>query len=260
MQCPNCRAVVPDDVVVCPRCDAVVDPSLFDAQPGPPKPNPARSGAKRRGRKPGTSKAKRSDAGDWRSRVSAEDWRAGGPDQTGPDRPSEPGVDPLLGLEVAKYQPTFDDELLGDAKSFLKSLSRSDQVALWSAVGMAVACFFPWRETVAEGEVMGLLSHGVIVFVLAGVLLATIAIRTRRRRPNINPLVVWAAQMGAASLSALWILICLKLWWDPTLVRAPFGNDEMWVSKPSLGAIAGLFCALTSVVGTVLGLQEVSVR
>jgi len=270
MQCPSCRAKVPDDVVVCPQCDAVVDPSLLNLEPGPSTSKPARSGARRSVRKGATGKKRKADPsgpdptppqagqGDWRSKVSEEDWQAGAPGQAPPA--AEPNVEPMLGVEAAKYRASLDDQFISDAKTFMSGLSVPDKFAFFGAVGMAMACFFPWKETVIEGEQLGLLGYGALVFLLAAVVMTTIAVRTTHTWPKLNPLFIWVAQLGTVSLSVLWALVCIKLSWDSTLARATVGNEEIWVSKPSFGAFLGLGAGVVASLGTVLGLKEVSLR
>ena len=279
MQCPSCHSEVDDEAAVCPHCDAVVDPALFDVEPGPSSaPKAGRSGARRvlkkgvkKGKKKGPPKVERPlpDAtsesepsiGDWRSRVSKEDWEDGKA-QSKPDDPgtSDAKVDPYLGLEVAKHRPNLDDEFMADAQSFMGGLSASDKVAFFGAAAMTVACFFPWRESIEDGEVLGLLSQAVLVFLLGAGIMTAIAVRTRHMVPRLNPLFVWVAQLGAASFSVLWVLVCIKLSWDSTLARATVGNEEVWVSKPGFGAFFGLFATLTATLGTALGLKDVALH
>lgn len=265
MQCPSCHAKVPDETVVCPKCDAVVDASLLNLEPGPSTPKPGRTGARRVVRKDGKKKKRPAAApeptppqGDWRSKVSQEDWNAGAPSKAPPD--AEPNVEPMLGVEVAKYKNSLDEDFILDAKSFMASLSSPDKFAFFGAVGMVIACFFPWKETVVEGDELGLLGYGVIVFLLGGIVMTTIAARTLHMIPKLNPLFIWVAQLGAASFSVLWALVCIKLAWDSTLARASIGNEEIWVSKPSFGVFLALIAGVVALLGTALGLKEISLR
>jgi hypothetical protein len=113
---------------------------------------------------------------------------------------------------------------------------------------------------VVEGEVLGLVSQGVLVFLLGAAGMSLIAVRTRGVFGHVNPLFIWAGQFGAMTLSILWVLVCIKLSWDSTLARARVGNEEIWVSKPGFGAFFGLASATIATLGTALGLKEVSLR
>src|SRR3954453_14444098 len=58
MKCPGCNTTVADDAAVCPKCDYILDPSLFSTEPPKPKPaakKPATStGVNKAVKKPGT--------------------------------------------------------------------------------------------------------------------------------------------------------------------------------------------------------------
>ncbi len=300
MRCPSCHTEVPDDAVVCPSCEAVVDPSLLNLEPGPSKPS-ARSGARKAVRKgaPLSGVKKRASRpaqagdedtknerggeapGDWRSRLSAEDWQQSPKSKPGAAPTSatpatttatenaapgaddyDPDVDPVRGRIRRRANPNFvadkgldADEFMSEAKAFLNGLSGPDKLTFFAAVTMVVACFFPWKETVVEGEVPGLMSQGVLVFLLGGVVMGVIVARTRDVFPKLNKLFLWVAQIGALGLSVVWVVVCMKLFWDPTLARASIGNEQIWVSKPSFGAIFALIAAVVGVVGTVLELK-----
>ncbi len=272
MECPSCQAEVPDGVAVCPQCDAVVDPSLFDLKPGPSKPSKGgRGGARKVIRKGGTgrrpkispamkaqtlddTKARPVDENDWRSKLSPEDYQAP------PAKPSASVGDEDTNINRKPRDKNLDEEFFGDAKSFMSGLSTPDKVAFFGGAGMVVSCFFPWAETLADGEVLGLLSQGALTFLLGIVVMTTITVRTRHTFPKLNPLFIWVAQLGAASFSVLWVLVCIKLSWDPTLARALVGNEEIWVSKPGMGAFFGLMMAVVGTLGTALGLKEISLR
>lgn len=256
MECPSCQAEVPKGVAVCPQCDAVVDPSLFDLEPGPSKPSKGGRGVARKViRKGGTGrKAKPADENDWRSKLSPEDW------QEPAARPSTSGGDEDTKINRKPLEKNLDEEFFGDAKSFMSGLSTPDKVAFFGGAGMLVSCFFPWAETLADGEVLGLLSQGALTFLLGIVVMTTITVRTRHGFPKLNPLFIWVAQLGATSFSVLWVLVCIKLSWNPTLARALVGNEEIWVSKPGMGAFFGLIMAVVATLGTALGLKEISLR
>lgn len=238
--------MVAEDAAVCPRCDTVLDPSLLDASP-PDQTNaptarsarPARPTAPKKKRKrppPPATQPKR----DWRDEISPEDWN------TMPQGPKEQfvadkGLDP--------------DDVMGEARQFVHQLATADKVAFFGLALMGLACFLPWKETVSEGDVLGLLSSGVVV--LAAALAGALALAARvRRSPSVNPLVLWVAQVSAVGIATLWCLVYAATSWDSTLAQAPVGNYEVWVSKPSLGLLLAFLAGVLAGLGTILGLKE----
>lgn len=182
---------------------------------------------------------------DWRSQLTEEDWKENG------------------GRAAEKFVPdkTLDaNDAMIQARVYLLDLSMADKLALFGTAVLLIATFLPWRETVSEGEVLGVFSSGALVTVLAGIALAGILIRTRKTMPDLNPLYPWMAQLGAVGASGVWCLIYMMLAWDPTHARSPIGNYEVWVSKPAFGLILALLAAITSIVGTIFGLKEVGRR
>ncbi len=278
MKCPTCRSIVAEDAAVCPKCDTVLDPSLFDATPPeldaedttgshrplvPPRAKApgARSGTKRAGAPRTTERRRpvepRRTAGrmpeappaaprgsvrrDWREEVSQEDWDAM-PRRPAPAFVADKALDP--------------DDVIGQAKTFIVGLSTADKLAFFGSATMVLACFFPWKETVAEGEVLGLLSLGVVVFGLSVAALSAIVVRVRPRPRATNPLPSWVAQLGAIGFSELWCVMYAVTSLDTTTARSPVGNFEMWVSKPSFGLILAFLAGIVALAGTVMGLKE----
>ncbi|MDP2273650.1 MAG: hypothetical protein Q8K32_23120 [Archangium sp.] len=277
MKCTSCKKNVADDAAVCPFCDTVLDPSLLDAsppedddEPAPPPRRPAprpgvkpatKPGVKKVAAKPAVKKRatnvprteeeddaliaaekKERAANDWRSQVSEEDWKAN------------------QGKAPEKFVATkaMDPELaMGATKQYLWELSMADKLALAGTSVLLISTFFPWKETVAEGDVLGVFSSGILVTLLASMAVAGIIIRTRKTMPTLNPLLPWVAQLGCVGVSALWCLVYMKLSWDSTPAMSSVGNYEVWVSKPAFGLILGVLAAIVSIVGTIFGLKDV---
>ena len=278
MKCTSCKKTVADDASVCPFCDAVLDASLFDAAPpeqddAPPPPRrPAAKPAARPGTKPGVKKVagkpaapavkkkpsmqrteedmdadlaadrKEKAANDWRSQISEEDWKEN------------------QGKEKEKFVPNkaMDPELaMGETKRYLLALPLADKLALFGTAMLVIFSFFPWKETVADGDVLGVMSSGVLVTLLGSAAVAGIIVRTRKTMPTLNPLLPWVAQLGCVGASAIWCLVYMKLSWDSTPAMSAVGNYEVWVSKPSLGLILAIIAAIVSIVGTIFGLKDV---
>src|SRR5205823_12198278 len=104
-------------------------------------------------------------------------------------------------------------------------------------VATVIACFLPFKETVAEGDTLGLLSLGALVFIAHVTIITAITIRVRKAMPRLHALVPWLLQFGAASFSIVWCLVLIRLAVDTTKARALFGNEEVWASKPGVGVV-----------------------
>ncbi|MFZ5444172.1 MAG: hypothetical protein ACOZQL_29520, partial [Myxococcota bacterium] len=148
------------------------------------------------------------------------------------------------------------NDAMTQTKQYLAELPLSDKLALFGAATMLISTFLPWKETVAEGDVLGVLSSGVVVTLLGALAVAGIIIRTKKISTSLNPLLPWVAQLGATGFAGLWCLIYVKTAWDPTLAHSPIGNYEVWVSKPVFGLFLGLIAAIASIVGTIFGLKD----
>ena len=285
MKCTACKKTVADDASVCPYCDTVLDASLFDASPpeedeAPPPPRRpatrpgarpvarpgAKPGVKKVGTRPGAPAVKKkpvasnmpkSDqdyedeavaekekkaATDWRSQISEEDWKENqdkAPEAFVPNKTLDP------------------NDAMVKTRQYLWELSFADKLALGGTSLLLIATFFPWKETVAEGDVLGVFSSGILVTLLSAMAIAGILIRTRKTMPTLNPLLPWVAQLGCVGVSGVWCLVYMKMAWDSTPAHSAVGNYEVWVSKPAFGLIFGLLAAIASIVGTIFGLKDV---
>src|SRR5690606_23714299 len=142
-----------------------------------------------------------------------------------------------------------------DLSAFFRELGPSDRLAFFGAGLVAFSCFFPWKSTLEEGDVLGLMSSGVVAFITSGILMGAVAIRTQRFMPKLHPLIPWLVQLAAAAFTALWVLIVMRLSGDATEVPSPIGNYTMMRSSPSFGAWIAVLASGVSVVGTLLGLR-----
>lgn len=253
------------DEAICPHCDHIIDASFLEADLSAPapKPRPSRASASpppRRspGRPPARSTARRPAAAPRYEPVD-DDAPA---ESTGPlpDLRSPPdagrhdrGPEPYVTGKV-----TAPEELFRDLASLYGNLGRSDRLAFFGAVALVLATFFPWKSTAAEGDILGILSSGLLALAAGVVHLTTITIRVQRFMPRLNPLVPWLGQLFTAAFSVLWCLIFMRLAWDSAEVPSPIGNFTMMRSSPSIGAWVGLAGSVVALVGTLLGLKEKS--
>lgn len=290
MKCPSCGETVADEVAVCPKCDAVVDPSLFDNRPpeadGPTEPaaralkgqgpsvvgakkplprRPAGSGVAPARRNPniptasGAKQVAKPRAGGMgmpeapgrklrEASVAREDWHAREePRGLAPGRPSAGGmVDP--------------EDFWTEAKHFVFELSLADKLAFTGSFAALISCFFPWKDTITEGEILGLMSLGAAVFGVSLLIILAIVVRVRKVMPALHALIPWLIQFGGACFCIVWCLVYVKLSWDSTMARSPIGNFERWVSSPSPGVFIALLMSLMTLAGTLMGLKEKPTR
>lgn len=262
MLCPSCSEPVDDGVAVCPHCDAIVDPSAFDDSPRPSKPAAKRptaakttrpaakkpgakrpAGAKPKRPKPAAAAEPATGAGDWRSRIDASEWNQ---NEDGSTSPAPEPFAPDRGVDA--------DDFLTGMRLFVTGLSTGDKLTFFGAVAGIVACFFPWRESIAEGDVLGLTGPGLVTFLMATGTLVALVLRVNRS-VKVNELLLWAGQLGSLTLGVLFAFVAIYQSWNPTLARAIEGNQEVWVSKPGFGALVAVVAGAVAALGTVLGLQ-----
>lgn len=279
MKCPSCSTQVADDAAVCPKCDHILDPSLFSDEPPPAKPAAAKpkasTGVNKAVKRPGstgTSPAvKRGSTGGTPGPAS----KPAAPKRMMPDAPGRrartppeqkapvedwheaprPRVDPAS-MKAPVSDVLDPEEAMADARNFMVSLTFSDKLAFWGAIATLFACFLPWKDTVEEGESIGLLSLGALVFAANIVLIVAIIVRTRKAMPRLHALVPWLMQFGASSFSIVWALVLIKLAVNTQKARALYGNEEVWMSKPGAGVILAVLTSIVALGGTLMGLRE----
>ncbi|MFP2934423.1 hypothetical protein ACLESO_56775, partial [Pyxidicoccus sp. 3LG] len=150
------------------------------------------------------------------------------------------------------------DEVVREAKELFRMLGGGDKVAFWSAAVVLLSCFFPWKETAADGDVLGLMSLGAVSFVLCIVVMTAISMRVRESLPGVNPVVPWMAQLVSSIVCLVWCIIYVKVSSDTTKVPTPIGNSEMMNSTPSFGVFMALLGSVAMLGGTLLGLKSKS--
>lgn len=166
-----------------------------------------------------------------------------------------PTRDPY-GTNSGTGQIVAPEQVIEDFRDFMGVLGRSDKFAFVGAATILVSAFLPWKETAAEGDILGLMSLGLLAVLAAIGIIGSIAVRVRRFMPNLNVLVPWLVQLGLSIFSVLWCIVFMKISYDATEVPSPMGNATIMNSSPSFGAFLGLMGALTSLAGTLLGLKE----
>ncbi len=181
-----------------------------------------------------------------------------------PRRPQQTELDPA---EIS-YTPSRDssgtgssqivapEEVMDDFRQFVGLLGFSDKIAFGGAGAIVVSAFLPWKETAADGDILGLMSLGLVGVVGALAVMGAIAVRVRRSMPSLNVLIPWLAQLGLSVFCVLWCIIFMKLSYDATEVPSPMGNATVMNSTPSMGVYLALLGALGSLAGTLLGLKE----
>ncbi|MFL5350432.1 MAG: hypothetical protein ACJ8AT_37145 [Hyalangium sp.] len=148
------------------------------------------------------------------------------------------------------------EEIISDARAFFGELMRSDKIAFGGCCLVILSCFLPWKETAAEGDVLGLMSAGAGALIGAAIVIGSIFIRVRRSLPKFNPLVPWAMQLGVSFFSLLYTVVFIKSAFDTTEVPSAIGNRLIMNSSPSFGVFLGLLGTIAALTGSVMGLRE----
>lgn len=148
------------------------------------------------------------------------------------------------------------EEIIADTRAFVGELGRSDKITFGSACLIIVSCFLPWKETAADGEVLGLMSEGAGAVLGAALVIGAIFIRKRRTMPKLNASVPWMMQLGFSFFCILYAVIFIKISLDTTPVQSQLGDAMVWTSSPGFGVFLGLLGAIGALVGSVMGLRE----
>ncbi len=177
-----------------------------------------------------------------------EDWRIPAPPPASA-APKKPVTDDHAGIVAP-------EEIIADTRAFIGELSRSDKIAFASACLIILSCFMPWKETAADGEILGLMSAGVGALLGAALVIGAIFVRKRGTLPKVNASVPWMTQLGVSFFCILYTVIFIKVSIDTTQVQSQLGNAMAFVSSPSIGVFLGLLGAIGALVGSILGLRE----
>jgi len=177
-----------------------------------------------------------------------EDWRIPVPP---PSTAAPKG--PTTGNETNIAAP---EEIIADTRRFIGELSRSDKITFASACLVILSCFLPWKETAADGEILGLMSAGIGTLLGAVLIIGAIFVRKRGTLPKVNASSLWMMQLGVSFFCILYTAVCIKASFDTTQVQSQLGNAMVWVSSPSFGVFLGLLGSLGALVGSVMGLRE----
>ncbi|HYO59744.1 hypothetical protein [Archangium sp.] len=276
LNCPGCGTKVTDGTSICPSCDYIIDASFIstdapqdsgdEAEAGPPPPrrktasrptvrNTTGTGARPRvphstGARPTAPVLADEDATNIRPMEEIL--------RNAPQRPTggRPGGRDVTGTNTGTGQIVAPEQALEDLRDFVGMLGRSDKIAFAGGVTLLISAFLPWKETADEGEILGLMSLGLVAVMGAIGVIGSIAVRVRRLMPHLNVLIPWLAQLGLSVFCILWCIIFMKVSYDATEVPSPMGKATLMSSSPSFGVFLGLLGALTSLAGSLLGLKE----
>jgi hypothetical protein len=148
------------------------------------------------------------------------------------------------------------EEIIADTRAFIRELSRSDKIAFASACLIILSCFLPWKETAADGEILGLMSAGIGALLGAVLIIGAIFVRKRGTLPKVDSSTQWMMQLGVSFFCILYTVVFIKVSFDTTQVQSQLGNAMVWSSSPSFGVFLGLLGSLGALVGSVMGLRE----
>jgi hypothetical protein len=173
-----------------------------------------------------------------------------------PARQSAPPLDSPNRTFTTGTKIVAPEQAMEEAREFVTNLTRSDKIAFAGAGVVILSCFLPWKETAADGDVLGLMSSGFLSLLLAALVIATLIVRVRRSLPALNPLVPWLAQLIGSFVCVLYTLVQLRLSVDTTEVPSAIGNQMIMNSSPSIGVFIGLLGAIGALAGSLMGLKE----
>lgn len=263
LNCPGCDGSVAADEAICPHCDHIIDTSFLVEEAPAPAPRPARRPAPGGGRPPPPRRRPPGPrpGAPRPSRAAAPASAASRYGEAPPDDDDYPAPVPVSALSGHPEPPkkeafTAPDEAIADFSRFYRNLGFSDRLSFFGAAAVVISCFFPWKSTLDDGDVLGIMDLGVIALITGAMVMGAVAIRVQRVMPRLHPLIPWLVQLAGAAFTTLWVLILLRLSWDSTEVPSPIGNYQMWRSSPSIGAWVGLGGAIVAMVGSLLGLRE----
>ncbi len=148
------------------------------------------------------------------------------------------------------------EEALDELKHFFVALGTADKLTFLGSLMTVLLGVLPWKETVLEGEVLGVLGLGLPVMVASAVAMAALAVRARRKASPVEPLVPMFLQLGAAGFALLWCLVFIRVSWDSRLAHSPVGNFQMPVSRPAFGVYLALLTTAVALGGTLLAFRE----
>ncbi len=147
------------------------------------------------------------------------------------------------------------DDMLLVVREFLLGLSGPDRVTLLGAAVMFLACFLPWTQSAREGAVLGLMSVGVVVFLLSLGALALLVLRARHTGQRRDPFLLWLLQLGAIGAASLVCVLHAAASLDRTLVPGLPGEPEVWASRPSFGVALAFLACLVAAAGTLFSFK-----
>ncbi|MBJ6763990.1 hypothetical protein JGU66_24725 [Myxococcaceae bacterium JPH2] len=300
LNCPGCDTQVAEGSSICPVCDYIIDSAFLSAEPPPEQDDDESTGAAedpRAAAKPAArarpAKPARPAPSDDATNVksmeqitreraqrppsrpapaarpssSGSGGRAAAPaPRRAPAPPPEPSYSDVEDAwERAERRPgssAIEDPevLMLQGRDFLRELKGADRIAFWGAAAVVLSCFLPWKETAADGDILGLMSAGVGACLLSVGVMIAISVRVRRSLAQLNPMVPWLAQLGMSIVTLLWGLIFMKLASDTARVPTPMGNTEMMNSSPSMGVFLAVLGALAALGGTLMGLKDKSAQ
>lgn len=180
--------------------------------------------------------------------VEEEDWRIPAPP---PSTAASKG--PATGSDSSIAAP---EEIIADTRAFIRELSISDKITFASACLIILSCFLPWKETAADGEILGLMSTGIGTLLGAVLVIGAIFVRKRGTLPKVNVSTLWMMQLGVSFFCILYTAIFIKVSFDTTQVQSQLGNAMVWTSSPSFGVFLGLLGSLGALVGSVMGSRD----
>jgi uncharacterized Zn finger protein (UPF0148 family) len=291
LNCPGCGKKVADGTTICPSCDYIIDASFIstdapqesDAEPA----RPARATGARPRSRPAAPAVPDADATNIKS---MEEIMRSAPPRTAtgksnpharPVAPRATGTGPRTAAPPSRraqeteldpadvsYQPSRDssgtgsgliaapEDVFEEFREFVGVMGSSDKLALGGVGVIVLSAFFPWKETAADGDHLGLMSLGLVCILASLAIFGAITVRVRRLLPSLNVLIPWLGQLGLSIFCVLFCIIYMKISTDASEVPSLMGNATVMNSSPSMGSYMALLGSLICLAGTLMGLKE----
>ncbi len=232
MRCPQCGTLSKPGAAICAKCDFVLDPAAFGAEPSDDT-QPAEGEAE-------------AEADVTREVVIP----AAATRSAAARAPAVGDVGPALAST-----PETPEEWLAELRSAFLERRPTDRGLIAALLACLISALFPWKETASDGDALGITSAGFLYAAMAGGALWAAIARGQKRKPMKEPL-GWLVQTGLVAGMFVFALVFTAMVWDSKLVRSPIGNIEIWTSKPKVGVfLAVVFSAVAGAV-SVLQLKE----
>lgn len=139
-------------------------------------------------------------------------------------------------------------------QDFVRQMPWFDRLGFFGAASVFPLGLLPWRETAADGELIGFFTAGIFVVLAAGGALFALVQRSRAEssaRRSDGASLALKLQTGAALFVLVFPFLFIPAVSDGTRMRALDGDLIVAASQPGIGASLVIGSGLLLMVGTV---------